>query len=46
MENLSSIFQSVDTTLEDMLDTIKNYFENKMSIKETAEAMFIHRSYY
>lgn len=32
------------TDMDEMLNTIELYFENKMSIKNTAEAMFLHRN--
>lgn len=40
--NLFSNKKSAD--VDEMLNTIEIYFENKMSIKETSETMFLHRN--
>lgn len=45
LNGLGDMFNNKNNTdVDEMLNTIEVYFENKMSIKDTAQVMFLHRN--
>lgn len=45
LSSMDRLFQDrSDENLKELLNTIKAYFENKMSIKDTAKALYVHRN--
>jgi carbohydrate diacid regulator len=45
LSNLGTLFEDThDDSVKELLNTIKVYFENKMSIKDTAAALYVHRN--
>lgn len=43
--SMGSLFKyKQDENLKELLNTVKSYFENKMSIKDTANALYVHRN--
>ncbi len=37
-------YKEKDESIKELLKTVKTYFENKMSIKDTAAALYVHRN--
>jgi carbohydrate diacid regulator len=45
LSSMGKLFENkADDTLSELLNTVKVYFENKMSIKDTAAALYVHRN--
>jgi carbohydrate diacid regulator len=45
LSNLGTLFEDThDDSVKELLNTIKVYFEKKMSIKDTAAALYVHRN--